>query len=149
MRFQIAHLRRQFAGIAPVVIAVHQGDILAPRARKVENAGDILPPLPVLVLPLQDRKYLVRVARGIAPQNLRGAVGRGVVVDQYFNVKIAPLGEKAIQRLPKVVRVVIADRADTDERALFFLCHACFPLILTKFRRYRNMSRWNSAASNP
>ena len=96
MRFQIAHLCLQFAGIAPVVVAVHQSDVLAPRARKVENAGDILPPLPVLVLPLQDWKYLVRVARGITPQNLRGAVGRGIVVNQNFNLKRPALGEKAL-----------------------------------------------------
>ena len=50
MGLQVTHLPLQFIRIAPVIVTVHQGDILAARPRKVKDSRDVLPPPAVLIL---------------------------------------------------------------------------------------------------
>ena len=111
MRLHVVHLAAQLVRVAPQVVPLAQGDVLAPRAGIVERGVDGHA-FGILVFGFKQRLDHVGVPARVLAQDLLRAVGGGVVMHQNLDGKGRLLRKKALQRLGDVGRVVVRRAAD-------------------------------------
>ena len=116
---QKVHLPLQAAVVAPVVVPFADADVLAPGVGE-EVFGVEVAALGENVLLHKKGPHNAGVTQGIVPDDLRRAVGGGVVADQDLKGEVRLLAQKAVQGLGNVLLMIIGRAQDGHHAAAFF-----------------------------
>ena len=128
MGVQKVHLALELFGIGPAVVPLAGGQVLAPGCRE-EHRVQGVDPLGKQVLLLEEGVDDMGVFLRVFPDDGGGAVGGGVVADQYLEGKIGALTYKALQGVPDIFLMVIghAGHRELDRRLVHGVIPHFFP----------------------
>ena len=107
----------QFKWVGPVIVAFAIGYIFATRSRVIEYYVHLARKTTgVLVFGFEEWEYDVRMLGSIVADDIVGAVGRSIVVNQYLNGEVSLLHQKAVEAVADKGCMVVAEATDADER---------------------------------
>ena len=117
--FQEVDLLLELEGVGPVVVTLAEGDVFGPGGDDgaVHHARHRAVSFGVLVFGLVKGLDDVGVAGGVFADDVGGAVGRGVVVDDGHEREVGLLHHEPFEGVADIGLVVVGDAADGHQRA--------------------------------
>ena len=111
MTLQGFHLLAQLVWIGPIVISLAESDIASADQREQEGLrdGDALR---ILVLRLVDSPDAGGIAGFVVADDVRRAVGRGIVVHENFDPEGRPLGHETLEGVADQSGLVVSQADD-------------------------------------
>ena len=117
MRLQRRHLLRELVRVGPVVVALAQRHIAAPDQRIQEGLRDADPP-GILVLRLVDAPDQAGEELFVMPDDVRRAIGGGVVVDDHLEAPRRLLRGEPVEGVADVVCMIVGQADDGDHNLI-------------------------------